>query len=81
MEYYHIRLRENTSNLCMIILPGGEILLQASTNGSCQLTRHFTAENEWFISWIRIHLFVNILNSDLNKSRLDRSCAESGINS
>ena len=26
MEYYHIRLSENTSNLCTIILPWGKLL-------------------------------------------------------
>ena len=46
MIYYHIQLSYNTSNLCTIILPRGGVLLQTSTNGSFQLTRHFPTEVE-----------------------------------
>ena len=35
MGYYHIRLSENESNLCMIIFPMVKISLLTSTNGSC----------------------------------------------
>ena len=41
MGCYHIQLRKNASNLCMIIPQWVEIPLQASNNGSCKLTRHF----------------------------------------
>ena len=47
--------------------PVGEIFLQASTNGICQLTRHFPTENEWFIWWIRIHPCVHIRHFGLKK--------------
>ena len=39
--------------------PVGKIFLQESTNGSCQLIRYFPTENQLFISWIRIYLYVH----------------------
>ena len=58
----------------------GKILLQASTNGSFQLTRHFPTENEWFISWILIYPCLHRWTFDILKSILEISYTESGIN-
>ena len=44
--YYHIRLSENATNLCMVILPLGKISLKTFTNERSQITKHFPTENE-----------------------------------
>ena len=60
--------------------PVRKILLQASTNGIFQLTRHFPTEKEVFMSWIRIYPCVHRYNFDLIKKRPEISCIEAGIN-
>ena len=46
MGYYHIRLLEKAQVTYVQLLSSGVIFLQAYTNGSCKLIRHFPAENE-----------------------------------
>ena len=75
MGYYRIRLRKNDCS------PLRKISLQTSNNGICQLTRHFPTENEQFVSWIGIYLFVYIQPFGIKKGRLDRICTKIRINS
>ena len=50
MGYYHIQLRNNSSNLCMIILHWGKYRYKRLTMGIVNSPDFFHSENERFIS-------------------------------
>ena len=60
--------------------PLEKVSLQMFINGELQFPRHFPAEDELLVLWILIYPFIHILNFDINKSKMDRSCTEVGIN-
>ena len=79
MGYYHIRISENTSNLCTIIMPWGKYNYKCLPMGIANPPDIFQQKmNDLFHGFRFILAYIQVF--DINKIIMDMSCTKVGIN-